>query len=138
MQKLIAAATLAGSLATGLALAAPAAQAATTTATAGAARSAPVHKWGTFYSKSHRAHSYGYTWKSGGRVYTKWYGKESTPKSGWIWFRYEVKGGGGGKFVRQWDGSRSETWSKKGLARVYTYTCWGGKFNDCGKVYRIY
>ncbi|MEV0196405.1 hypothetical protein [Nonomuraea sp. NPDC050691] len=137
MRKLIATAALAGSLAAGLALTAPAAQAATAT-TATASQSTSVHKWGKFYSKSHKAYTYGYTWKSHGRVYTKWYGKESTPKSGWIWFRYEFKGGGGGKFSRPFDGSHSETWSKKGIKHVYTYTCWGGKFNDCGKVYRIY
>jgi hypothetical protein len=141
MRKILAAAALTGSLAAGLALTAPAAQAATATATAAApaaTQTAPVAKWGKFYSKNKKAYTYGYTWKSKGKVYTKWYGKESTPKAGWVWFRYELHGGGGGKFALKWDGSHSATWSKKGIKKLYTYTCWGGKFTYCGKVYRIY
>ncbi|WP_101783558.1 hypothetical protein [Nonomuraea indica] len=137
MRKILAAAALAGSVLTGLALTAPVAQAATAPVAA-ASQTAPVHKWGKFYSADHKAYTYGYTWKSKGKVHTKWYGKEFTKRAGWVWFRYELHGGGGGKFALKWDGSHTGTWSKKGIKKLYTYTCWGGKFTACGKVHRIY
>ncbi|MEO3874869.1 hypothetical protein ABGB18_39300 [Nonomuraea sp. B12E4] len=132
MRKVLAAAALAGSVAvTGLAVA-PAAQAATAT-TAGAS----IGNWGKFYSSNHKAYTFGKTWKQNGRLYTKWYGKEFSPKHGYVWFRY-YSGGSWHKFSRGWNGSYSETWSKGGIQKLYTYTCWEGRFKYCGAPRRIY
>ncbi|MGP3914861.1 hypothetical protein [Nonomuraea sp. 10N515B] len=137
MRKVLAAAALAGSIAvTGLAVAAPAAQAATATQTA-ASTATSMGNWGKYYSSNHKAYTYGKTWKQNGKVYTKWYGKEFTAKHGYVWFNY-YSGGSWHKFYRQWDGSYSETWSKHGIKKLYTYTCWGGKFSYCGSPHRIY
>ncbi|MEU8246959.1 hypothetical protein [Nonomuraea sp. NPDC048916] len=141
MRKVLAAAALAGSITTGLALAAPA-QAATATVTAtlaapAAAQSAPVNKWGKYYSSNHQAYSYGHTWKSNGKVYTKWYGKESTSEFGYVWFKY-YSNGSWHKFYKKWDGSHSETWSRGGIKKVYTYTCWSSPTKYCGSSHRIY
>ncbi|MFI6596550.1 hypothetical protein ACIBHX_09880 [Nonomuraea sp. NPDC050536] len=131
MRKVLAAAALAGSVAlTGLAVAAPAAQASTASQTS-------VHNWGKYYSSNHKAYDYGYTWESHGRVYTKWYGKEFTPKYGYVWFKY-YSGGSWHKFYRKWDGSYSETWSGSGIKKIFTYTCWGSPTSYCGASFRIY
>ncbi|GAA1758960.1 hypothetical protein ACBR40_32775 [Nonomuraea sp. AD125B] len=133
MRKLFAAAALAGSIAvTGLTLAAPAAQAATSQTTASSVKS-----WGKYYSSNRKAYTYGKTWKSGGRVYTHWYGKESTPKKGYVWFKY-YSGGNWHSFYRGWNGSYHETWSQPGIKKLYTYTCWGGPTKYCGPTHRIY
>ncbi|MEV0592106.1 hypothetical protein [Nonomuraea cavernae] len=137
MRKILAAAALAGSIATGLALAAPAQAATATVAAPASAQPAPVHKWGKYYSSNHKAYNYGYTWKSKGKVYTKWYGKESTSKHGYVWFKY-YSNGSWHKFYRKWNGSHSETWSRSGVKKVYTYTCWGSPSKYCGSSHRIY
>ncbi|MGN9836506.1 hypothetical protein ACTMTI_00155 [Nonomuraea sp. H19] len=136
MRKFLAAAAFAGSIAvTGLAVA-PAAQAATATQSA-AATATSVSNWGKYYSSNHKAYTYGKTWKQNGKVYTKWYGKESTPKKGYVWFKY-YSGGSWHKFYRGWDGSYNETWSKKGVKKLYTYTCWESPRKYCGASHRIY
>ncbi|MFI7127701.1 hypothetical protein ACIBQ1_18520 [Nonomuraea sp. NPDC050153] len=133
MRKMLAAATLAGSIAvTGLAVA-PAAQAATATQSTVTS----ISSWGKYYSSNHKAYTYGKTWKKNGKVYTHWYGKESTPKKGYVWFKY-YSGGKWHKFVQAWDGSYQATWSKFGIKKLYTYTCWGGAFKYCGPEHRIY
>src|ERR1700754_273406 len=100
MRKVFAAAALAGSIAvTGLAVA-PAAQAATAPAAA-AATATSAGNWGKYYSSNHKAYTYGKTWKQNGKVYTKWYGKEFSPKHGYVWFRYYA-GGSWHKFSREW------------------------------------
>ncbi|TXK35822.1 hypothetical protein [Nonomuraea sp. C10] len=137
MRKVFAAAALAGSMAlTGLALA-PAAQAASAPATTQAA-SATAGTWGKYYSSNRKAYTYGQTWKSGGKVHTKWYGKESTSKHGYVWFRYEYKSGKIGKHFYRWNGSHKHIWSKRDIKKLYTYTCWGGPTKHCGAVHRIY
>jgi hypothetical protein len=137
MRKVLAATALAGSIAlTGLAVA-PAAQAATTTRTAASAATS-MGNWGKYYSSNHKAYTYGKTWQKSGKVYTHWYGKESTKKKGYVWFRYEFHNGGGGKHFYGWNGSYDHTWSKGGIEKLYTYTCWGGPTTYCGPVHRIY
>ncbi|MEU4509920.1 hypothetical protein AB0G05_10520 [Nonomuraea wenchangensis] len=135
MRKMFAAAALAGSIAvTGLTLAAPAAQAATQTT---ASTASSVKSWGKYYSSNRKAYTYGKTWKSGSRVYTHWYGKESTPKKGYVWFKY-YSGGSWHSFYRGWNNSYHETWSQPGIKKLYTYTCWGGPTKYCGPTHRIY
>jgi hypothetical protein len=137
MRKVLAAAAFAGSIAiTGLAVA-PAAQAATTTQSA-AQTATSMGNWGKYYSSNHKAYTYGKTWKQNGKVYTHWYGKEYTPKQGYVWYRYEYKNGSTGKRYYSWNGSYDAIWSLKGIKKLYTYTCWGGKYTYCGPVHRIY
>ncbi|MGW0802124.1 hypothetical protein [Nonomuraea sp. NPDC002799] len=134
MRKILAAAAVAGSMAlTGLAVA-PAAQAATVTT----ASSASTSNWGVYHSSNNKAHTYGKTWKKNGKLYTHWYGKESTSKKGYVWFRYTYKSGGGSKRVYSWNGSANAQFSLKNVKRLYTYTCWGGQFKYCGSEHRIY
>ncbi|MFG1707091.1 hypothetical protein ACFLIM_28245 [Nonomuraea sp. M3C6] len=136
MRKVLAAAALAGSLAvTGLAVAAPAAQASTATATA--TQATRFNDWGKYYSSNHKAYTYGKTWKQNGKVYTKWYGKEFSPKHGYVWFKY-YSNGSWHQFYREWNGSYNETWAKGGIKYLDTWTCWGGKFKYCGPKHRIY
>jgi len=140
MRKVLAAAAFAGSIAlTGLAVA-PAAQAAPATAsvTASVTHATSAGNWGKYYSSNKKAYTYGKTYKFGGKVYTKWYGKEFTAKRGYVWFRYEYRNGSTGKHFYSWNGSAKHTWSKKNIKKLYTYTCWGGKFKYCGSVHRIY
>jgi hypothetical protein len=141
MRKTLAMATLAGSMAvTGLALT-PAAQAttqATTASATSATQSTAFKSWGKFFSSDHKAYTFGKTWKSGGTVFTKWYGVDKAGgKKGWVWFEY-YKNGGWHKFNRSWDGKVTGSWSGRGIKKVYTFTCWAGKFDNCGKKYRIY
>lgn len=141
MRKFLAAAALAGSMAaTGLAIA-PAASAATAPATTQATASASFANWGKYYSSNKKAYTYGKTWKFHGKVYTKWYGKEFTSKRGYVWFQYVYKHGKGlksGKHFYGWNGAKTGTWSKKGIVRLYTYTCWGGPTKYCGAKHKIY
>ncbi|WP_219466441.1 hypothetical protein [Nonomuraea rhizosphaerae] len=134
MRKFLAAAALTGSVAAGLALATAPAQAATQTATATASSSG---NWGKYYSSNHKAYSYGKTYKQGGKVYTHWYGYEKSPKHGYVWFKY-YSGGSWHQFYREWNNKHNETWGKSGIKKVYTWTCWGGKFKYCGSSHRIY
>ncbi|MFB4282957.1 hypothetical protein ACBJ59_47190 [Nonomuraea sp. MTCD27] len=136
MRKVLAAAAFAGSIAvTGLAVA-PAAQATTATTTATQATGS-MGSWGKYYSSNNKAYTYGKTYKSGKKVYTRWYGKEYSPKYGYVWFKY-YSGGKWHKFYRKWNGSYDKTWSGKGISKIYTYTCWGGKDKYCGSAHRIY
>ncbi|WP_043623483.1 hypothetical protein [Nonomuraea candida] len=137
MRKVFAATALAGSIAlTGLAVA-PAAQAAP--ASAGATRAgASLGGWGTYHSGNQKAYTFGKTFRSGGRVHTHWHGKEFSPRKGYVWFRYEFKNGGTGKRFYGWNGSYQHKWSIKGIKKLYTYTCWGGKATFCGPSHRIY
>ncbi|PRX53601.1 hypothetical protein B0I32_127190, partial [Nonomuraea fuscirosea] len=88
MRKTFAIAALAGSMAlTGLALSPAAAQASTTTTTHTGTN------WGKFFSSDHKAYTFGKTWESHGKVFTKWYGVDKVGgKKGWVWF--EVYQGG--------------------------------------------
>ncbi|MEU0568377.1 hypothetical protein ABZ297_23735 [Nonomuraea sp. NPDC005983] len=45
-----------------------------------------MHNWGKLYSSNRKAYTFGSTYASHGEVYTKWYGKESTPKLGYVWW----------------------------------------------------
>ncbi|MBF8189389.1 hypothetical protein ITP53_27370 [Nonomuraea sp. K274] len=138
MRKTLATVALAGSMAvTGLALS-PAAQA-TTESTATTATAAHYGgNWGKFFSSDHKAYTYGKTWKSGGKVFTKWYGVDNRGgKKGWVWFEY-YQNGGWHKFNQAWDGKVTTGWSGRGIDKVYAFTCWAGKFDNCGHKYRIY
>ncbi|MFC5832327.1 hypothetical protein [Nonomuraea insulae] len=138
MRKVLAATALAGSIAlTGLAVS-PAAQAATAAAGSTTQAATSQGSWGKYYSSNKKAYTYGKTYKQGYKVYTHWYGKEYSPKKGYVWFRYEYKGGGTGKRFYSWNGQYDHTWSIKGISKLYTYTCWGGKYKYCGSVHRIY
>ncbi|GIH96033.1 hypothetical protein ACFFMN_42325 [Planobispora siamensis] len=139
MRKTLTIAALAGSMAlTGLALT-PAAQAATHPATQSTASAATtVAHWGKFFSSDRKAYTFGKTWKSHGKVYTKWHGVDKIGgKKGWVWFEV-YRNGEWHKFNKSWDGKTTGTWSGHGIKKVYTYTCWAGKFDNCGKKYRIY
>jgi hypothetical protein len=139
MRKTLTIAALAGSMAvTGLALT-PAAQAATQTTTATATTTATTGTgWGKFFSSDHKAYTFGKTWKSGGKVHTKWYGVDKIGgKKGWVWFEY-YQNGSWHRFNKSWDGKVVGAWSGHGIKKVYTFTCWAGKFDNCGKKYRIY
>ncbi|TMR94726.1 hypothetical protein [Nonomuraea basaltis] len=138
MRKTLALATLAGSMAvTGLALT-PAAQAATQTATAATQSTTTTVKWGKFFSSDGKAYTYGKTWKQGGKVYTKWYGVDKVGgKKAWVWFEF-YQNGSWHKFNKSWDGKVVGAWSGRGIKKVYTFTCWEGKFDNCGRKYRIY
>ncbi|UBU14353.1 hypothetical protein [Nonomuraea gerenzanensis] len=138
MRKVLAATALAGSMAfAGLTLA-PAAQAATTAAPVSATQATgSLGSWGKFYSSNKKAYTYGKTYKSGQKVYTHWYGKEYTPKYGYVWFKY-YSGGKWYTFYKKWNGSHHGVWSGKGIKKVYTWTCWGGKHTYCGSRHRIY
>ncbi|SEF79516.1 hypothetical protein SAMN05444920_101683 [Nonomuraea solani] len=131
MRKTLAIAALVGSTAiTGLALSPAAAQAST--------QSTTTVQWGKFFSSDNKAYTYGKTWKSHGKVFTKWYGVDKVGgKKGWVWFEY-YKNGGWHKFNKSWDGKVVGAWSGRGIKKVYTYTCWAGKFDNCGRKYRIY
>ncbi|MEV4568623.1 hypothetical protein AB0K12_33055 [Nonomuraea sp. NPDC049419] len=126
MRKTLAIAALAGSMAvTGLAMTAPAQASAGTS-------------WGKVFSSDHKAYTFGKTWKSGGKVFTKWYGVDKRGgKKGWVWFEV-YQNGHWTKFNKAWDGKVVGTWSGHGIEKVYTFTCWAGKFDNCGKKYRIY
>ncbi|AQZ68487.1 unnamed protein product [[Actinomadura] parvosata subsp. kistnae] len=140
MRKTLATAALAGSMAvTALALSPAVAHAATPTATTTtAASTVTVVKWGKFFSSDRKAYTYGKTWASHGKVFTKWYGVDRPGgKKGWVWFEY-YQNGSWHKFNKSWDGEVVGAWSGKGIKKVYTFTCWAGKFDNCGKKYRIY
>ncbi|AQZ66901.1 unnamed protein product [[Actinomadura] parvosata subsp. kistnae] len=132
MRKVLAATALAGSMAVAALAVSPAAQAATT-----ATVSASSSGWGKYYSSNNKAYTYGKTYKSGGKVYTHWYGKESSPKHGYVWFKY-YSGGKWHQFYRHWNGSYDATWSGRGIKKIDTWTCWGGKHKYCGSHHRIY
>ncbi|NUP02345.1 MAG: hypothetical protein HOW59_30925 [Nonomuraea sp.] len=135
MRKVLAAAALAGSFAvTGLAVA-PAAQAAT--ATQATTQATSSSNWGKYYSSNHKAYTFGRTYKSHGKVYTHWYGRESSPRSGYVWFKY-YSNGSWHQFYKGWNGSHDETWSGRGIKKIYTWTCWDGRFKYCGGQHRIY
>jgi hypothetical protein len=142
MRKTFAIAALAGSMAfTGIALS-PAAQATTqATTTAGSATASATNftvTWGTFFSSDRKAYTFGKTWKSGGKVFTTWHGVDKVGgKKGWVWFEY-YQNGSWHKFNRSWDGEVVGRWSGRGIKKVYTFTCWAGKFDNCGRKYRIY
>ncbi|MEO3806087.1 hypothetical protein [Nonomuraea sp. B1E8] len=129
MRKTFAIAALAGSMAvTGLALTPAAAQATTHTAT----------NWGKVFSSDGKAYTFGKTWKSGGKVFTKWYGVDKAGgKKGWVWFEV-YQGGHWKRFTKAWDGKVAGAWQGHGITKAYTFTCWAGKFDNCGKKYRIY
>ncbi|GAA1624821.1 hypothetical protein GCM10009733_021860 [Nonomuraea maheshkhaliensis] len=143
MRKLFAIAAIAGSTAlTGLALGPATAQASTSAATGSAtatvSSTADFGNWGKYFSSDRKAYTFGKTWKSHGKVYTKWYGVEKRGgKKGWIWFEF-YQNGGWHKFNRSWDGKTVGSWNGKGIKKVYTFTCWGGKFDHCGSKHRIY
>ncbi|MEV4110479.1 hypothetical protein [Nonomuraea sp. NPDC049695] len=130
MRKALATIALAGSMAiTGVAMT-PAAQAAT--------QSHSTVNWGKFFSSDHKAYTFGKTWKSGGKVFTKWYGVDKVGgKKGWVWFEY-YQNGGWHKFNRSFDGKVVGAWQGRGIKKIYTFTCWAGKFDNCGRKYRIY
>ncbi|MET7337317.1 hypothetical protein [Nonomuraea sp. NPDC005650] len=137
MRKTLAIAALAGSMAvTGLALSPAAAQAATTTTAATTTWTGT--SWGKFFSSDRKAYTFGKTWKSGGVVHTKWYGVDKVGgKKGWVWFEF-YQNGRWHKFNRSFDGKVVGSWSGKGIKKVYTFTCWAGKSDNCGRKYRIY
>ncbi|TDC05735.1 hypothetical protein E1267_18705 [Nonomuraea longispora] len=129
MRKTFAIAALAGSMAvTGLALSPAAAQATTHSTTT----------WGKFFSSDGKAYTFGRTWKSHGKVFTKWYGVDKVGgKKGWVWFEV-YRNGRWTKFNKAWDGKVTGAWSGRGIKKAYTFTCWAGKFDNCGKKYRIH
>ncbi|WP_433440443.1 hypothetical protein [Nonomuraea sp. CA-141351] len=133
MRKTLAITALAGSMAiTGIALT-PAAQAATESTSYSMGTS-----WGKFFSSDHKAYTFGKTWKAGGQVFTKWYGVDKVGgKKGWVWFEY-YQNGGWHKFNRSFDGKVVGSWHGRGIKKIYTFTCWAGKFDNCGRRYRIY
>ncbi|MEO3789164.1 hypothetical protein ABGB14_03085 [Nonomuraea sp. B10E15] len=145
MRKTLAIATLAGSMAvTGIALT-PAAQAATqSTSSTTVSTTVPTTgasyggSWGKFFSSDHKAYTFGKTWKRHGKVHTKWYGVDKRGgKKAWVWFEV-YQNGHWKKFNRAWDGKVAGSWSGRGITRAYTFTCWAGKFDNCGRKYRIY
>lgn len=130
MRKLLAAAALTASIATGLAMAAPAQAATATTASAG--------NWGKYYSSNGYAYNHGKTYKHNGKVYTKWYGNDRhSGGKGYVWFGY-YKNGSWHKFYEDFSGKDSGQWSSSGIKKIYTYTCWGGKHQHCGNKHFIY
>jgi hypothetical protein len=134
MRKILAAAALTGSIAlTGMAVA-PAAQAATATTS-----SASTAGWGKYFSSNGKAYTHGNTFKSSGKVYTHWYGVDKKfGKKGYVWFWY-YKNGSWSKKVYSFDGKTGRnTWSARGIKKMYTYTCWGGAHNNCGGKHWIY
>ncbi|TDD25746.1 hypothetical protein [Nonomuraea diastatica] len=138
MRKALAIATLAGSMAvTGVALT-PAAQAATqSAATTTAAASYTGVSWGKFFSSDRKAYTFGKTWKKHGKVYTKWYGVDKHGgKKAWVWFEV-YQNGRWKRFNKAWDGKVVGSWSGRGVKKAYTFTCWAGKFDNCGRKYRI-
>ncbi|WP_236667335.1 MULTISPECIES: hypothetical protein [unclassified Nonomuraea] len=143
MRKTLAIATLAGSMAvTGIALT-PAAQAATQAATQSTATTAAdaFHSggsWGKFFSSDRKAYTFGKTWKQHGKVHTKWYGVDKRGgKKAWVWFEV-YQNGHWKRFNKAWDGKVVGSWSGRGVKKAYTFTCWAGKFDNCGRKYRIY
>ncbi|WP_246089870.1 hypothetical protein [Nonomuraea deserti] len=129
MRKALTVSALAGSMAvTGLALAPAAAQASTHSTTS----------WGKFFSSDHKAYTFGKAWKSHGKVFTKWYGVDKRGgKQAWVWFEV-YQNGHWKRFNKAWDGQVAGAWRGHGIEKVYTFTCWAGKFDNCGKKYRIY
>ncbi|MGI5273255.1 hypothetical protein ACQEUU_29185 [Nonomuraea sp. CA-218870] len=138
MRKTFAIAALAGSMAvTGVALS-PAAQATTTATTATTATVTSSGDWGKVFSSDRKAYTFGKTWKRHGKVFTKWYGVDKRGgKKGWVWFEY-YKNGNRHRFTKAWDGKVVGAWSGRGITKVYTFTCWAGKFDNCGRKYRIF
>ncbi|MGW0810189.1 hypothetical protein [Nonomuraea sp. NPDC002799] len=139
MRKALATATLIGSMAvTGIALT-PAAQATTRTATTSATQAGTtIVNWGKFFSSDGKAYTFGKTWKSDGKVFTKWHGVDKKGgKKAWVWFEV-YQNGSWRKFNQVWDGKVSGSWSGRKIKKVYTFTCWAGKLDNCGRKYRIY
>lgn len=138
MRRTLTTMALVGSMAiTGIALT-PAAQAATQSATTVATTTQSAGHWGKFFSSDRKAYTFGKTYKHGGSVFTKWHGVDKVGgKRGWVWFQY-YKNGGWHKFNRSWDGKKTGAWGGRGIKKIYTYTCWAGKFDNCGRKYRIY
>ncbi|GGS81388.1 hypothetical protein ACFFV7_11200 [Nonomuraea spiralis] len=130
MRKTLAIAALAGSLAASTAV--------TALAAAPAAQASTVVSWGRFFSSDHKAYTFGKTWKSGGKVFTTWHGVDKPGgKKAWVWFEF-YQNGGWHKFNRSWDGKVTGSWNGRGVSKVYTFTCWAGKFDNCGDKHRIY
>ncbi|MEV0195229.1 hypothetical protein [Nonomuraea sp. NPDC050691] len=135
MRTTLAAAALAGSAAiTGLTLSPAAAQATPRTATQSAATGV---SWGKFFSSDHKAHTFGRTVKHGGKVHTTWHGVDMAGgKRAWVWFEV-YQNGHWRTFDHSWDGKTTGVWSGRGITKVYTFTCWAGKLDNCGRKYRI-
>lgn len=141
MRKTLAAAALAASMAGTVIALAPAAQAAAqpqATVTAASQSTGSTKHWGKFFSADRKAYTFGKTYKKHGVVYTTWHGVDKVGgKRSWVWFEV-YQGGAWKKFNRSWDGKVTGSWKGAGIKKVYTYTCWAGKFDNCGKKYRIY
>ncbi|TDD24339.1 hypothetical protein [Nonomuraea diastatica] len=54
------------------------------------------------------------------------------------WGKFFSGDGGAYTFNKAWDGKVAGAWNGRGIKKVYTFTCWAGKFDNCGKKYRIY
>ena len=139
MRKTLAATLLAGSMAVSALAFAPGAQAATQAGTAvSAVSTGSVHNWGKFFSSDRKAYTFGQTGKRNGIVVTKWHGVDKVGgKRAWVWFEF-YKNGGWHKFNRSWDGKVVGSWSGRGIKKIYTFTCWAGKLDNCGHKYRIF
>jgi hypothetical protein len=141
MRKTLAATLLAGSMAVSAIALAPGAQAAAqtgTTVTAASQTVGSIHDWGKFFSSDRKAYTFGETGKRNGIVVTKWHGVDKVGgKRAWVWFEF-YKDGAWHKFNRSWDGKVVGSWSGRGIKKVYTFTCWAGKLDNCGRKYRIY
>ncbi|NUW33192.1 hypothetical protein HTZ77_17390 [Nonomuraea sp. SMC257] len=132
MRTTLAAAALAATAAiTGLTLSPTTAHATTTSATTGVV-------WGKFFSSDHKAYTFGKTVKHGDKIRTTWHGVDKPGgKRAWVWFEI-YQNGHWRSFNHSWDGKTTGVWSGRGITKVYTFTCWAGKNDNCGRKYRIY
>ncbi|MFD9942748.1 hypothetical protein ACFWYW_41585 [Nonomuraea sp. NPDC059023] len=132
MRKLLATTAIAGSIAAGLAIA-PAANA--QSATTAAQSQSGIVVWKKLFSSDGKAYTRGVVQKTGpGAWRISWKGFDKVGgKKGYAWFRYQ-KNGQWKSRVTAWDGvTGTRQFELRGIKKLFTYTCWAGKFDNCGK-----
>ncbi|MFI6395050.1 hypothetical protein ACIBHY_52755 [Nonomuraea sp. NPDC050547] len=132
MRKLLAATAIAGSIAAGLAIA-PAANA--QSATTAAQSQSGIVAWKKLFSSDGKAYTRGVVQKTGPGVWRiSWKGFDKAGgKKGYAWFRYQ-KNGQWKSRVTAWDGVTGiRQFELRGIKKLFTYTCWAGKADNCGK-----
>ncbi|MFI6299055.1 hypothetical protein ACIBEJ_46220 [Nonomuraea sp. NPDC050790] len=136
MRKLLALTAVAGSIAAGVAMA-PAANAQSTQAAqvAVAQGQSNVLAWKKLFSSDGKAYTRGVVQKTGpGAWRISWKGFDKVGgKKGYAWFRYQ-KNGQWKSRVTAWDGVTDiRRFELRGIKKLFTYTCWAGKTQNCGK-----
>lgn len=131
MRKLLATTALAGSIAVGMSLTPAAANAEAVTAH----HQVSTSGWKKLFSSDGKAYTRGVVHKSAPGVWhITWQGFDKLGgKKGYAWFRYQ-KNGQWKSRVTAWDGvTGPRQFTLRGIKKLVTYTCWAGKFDNCGE-----